>query len=107
MKIGKIARPVWSTRKVENLEGTRLLEAEIIPWGDPEKGSSGRTIIVSDNLGAGIGEYVFITTGSAVRDVVFTPEAPFKTVTTAIIDKVHIDEDVIKDKNAFYIPREQ
>ena len=104
MKIGRIKRPIWSTRKVNNLEGIRLLEVEILPWGDLNLGGSGVTTIVCDNVGAGIGEHIFICTGSAVRDTVFNSEAPFKTMVTAILDQVYIDEKLVKDKNAFRIP---
>ena len=105
MQIGKIIRPLWSTRKSAGLEGVRLLEAEIMPWGSGDLGGSGRRVVVADNLGAGIGEYVFLTFGSAVRDVVFGPEAPFKLVVTAIVDTVHLDSDTIGSSESFLLPR--
>ena len=103
MLIGRIKRPIWSTKKAKNLEGIRLLEAEIIPWGDGRLGGSGRHIIVADNLGAGLGEYVFLTFGSAVRDVVFFDEAPFKMVVTAIVDQVYLEPNFQKNEKAFIL----
>jgi microcompartment protein CcmK/EutM len=92
---------------VDNLEGVRLLEAEIISYDGADETLSGPLTIVCDNIGAGIGESVFITTGSAVRDVVFSGNSPFKTVVTAIIDRIHIDEELMRDKNAFFIRGEE
>ena len=106
MLIGKIIRPIWSTRKSEKLEGIRLLEAEIMPWGDWKKGGSGKFVIAADNIGAGIGEYVFLTFGSAVRNVVFNETAPFKMVVTAIIDKMHVDSLIAGQKNEFIMQKE-
>ena len=105
MLIGRIKRPIWSTKKSEKLEGIRLLEAEIIPWGDWDLGGSDRYIIVADNIGAGIGEYVFLTFGSAVRDVVFSEESPFKMVTTAIVDKVYLENKMIEKKSSFILSK--
>ena len=103
MIIGRINRPIWSTKKSEKLEGIRLLEAEIIPWGDWNLGGSGRYVVVADNIGAGIGEYVFLTFGSAVRDVVFNEESPFKMVTTAIVDKVYLENEILDNQSSFFI----
>lgn len=103
MKIARILRPLWSSKKSEKLDGVRILEAEILPWGDPEKGKSVRTVVVCDNLGAGVGELVFICEGSAVRDVVFFENAPFKLVVTAIVDQIFLDEGVINDKARFQL----
>lgn len=103
MKIARILRPLWSSKKAKNLDGTRVLEAEILPWGDAKKGKSVKKVVVCDNLGAGIGEIVFISEGSAVRDVVFSENAPFKLVVTAIVDQLYVDEDIIKDKTNFQL----
>ena len=103
MLIGRIKRPIWSTKKMKSLEGVRLLEAEVMPWGDGKLGGSGRYIIVADNLGAGIGEYVFLTFGSAVRDVVFFDDAPFKMVVTAIIDQVYLESNLQKNAKSFIL----
>lgn len=103
MKIARILRPLWSSKKSENLDGIRILEAEILPWGDAKKGKSVKTVVVCDNLGAGIGETVFVSEGSAVRDVVFSENAPFKLVVTAIVDQLYLDEDVVKDKTNFQL----
>ena len=76
-----------------------------MPWGDWEMGGSGRRIIAADILGAGIGEYVFLTFGSAVRNVVFSEAAPFKMVVTAIVDQVHLDPLLIDKKSNFIMEK--
>ena len=107
MKLARINKPIWSTRKVDHLEGVRLLEVDLLSLNNGEADTTGSYTVVCDNVGAGIGEDVLITTGSAVRDVVFSNASPFKTVVTAIIDRVYIDETLIRDKDAFMITEGQ
>lgn len=106
MLIARIERPIWSTRKAENLDGVRLLEARIVRNGNIDSPEFGGTMVVADNIGAGIGEYVFLCTGSAVRNVVFGEKAPFKTVVTAILDQVSLQQTDGKDQNEFTLMAE-
>ena len=64
MLIGRVIGTVVATRKDEKLIGSKLmitqpLDLELNPKGDP--------IIAVDTVGAGIGELVVYTTGTAGR----------------------------------------
>ena len=104
MIIAKIIRPIWSTQKVSGLTGVRLLEAEIVALAGS---GSGKRVVVSDNLGAGTGELVFVTMGSAERDVVFSETAPFKLVVTAIVDQVYLEEAIVNKAENFSLHRQE
>ena len=61
MIIGKVVGSVVSTRKNENLVGSKFMIVE------PVTGAKNDRMVAIDNIGAGIGEFVLIATGSAAR----------------------------------------
>ena len=82
MLIGKVTGSVVSTRKSENLVGNKFMIVEL-----PKEMSDGRNKIVAiDNIGAGIGETVLITTGSSARLALHNTNAPCDAVIVGIVD---------------------
>lgn len=79
MIIGKVVGSIVSTRKYENLVGNKFMIVEPIP---SLKVTS--RMVAIDRVGAGIGEYVLVTTGSAAR--VDMPNAPVDAAIVGIID---------------------
>ena len=79
MIIGKVVGRVGATRKCENLTGSKFMIVEPVPSLKIEN-----RIVAVDRVGAGIGEYVLVTTGSAAR--VNAPSAPVDAAIVGIID---------------------
>lgn len=80
MIIGKVTGSVVSTRKHENLVGNKFMIVE--PIAKMDNGT--KAIVAIDNIGAGIGEYVLVATGSAAR--VGMESAPVDAAIVGIID---------------------
>ena len=80
MIIGKVVGSVVSTRKNENLVGSKFMIVEPVE-GKKEK------IIAIDNIGAGIGEYVLVALGSAARIGCGKETAPIDAAIVGIIDE--------------------
>lgn len=63
MIVGKVVGSIVSTRKCDNLVGNKFMIVEPV-----EKMKDGLSQLVAiDYIGAGIGEYVLVTQGSAAR----------------------------------------
>lgn len=78
MIIGKVVGSVVSTRKNENLVGSKFMIIK------PQEG--GNTFVAVDNVGAGIGEDVLVATGSAARIGCGQSTAPIDAAIVGIID---------------------
>ena len=83
MLTARLVGHIWSTRKADKLNGFKLMQAEIIGGGTEE----GRRIIVVDNISAGIGDRVVITTGSSARRMLGDDDIPVDAVVVGIIDE--------------------
>ncbi len=81
MIIGKVVGSVVSTRKNENLIGNKFMIVEPIPSLKLEN-----RIVAIDNIGAGIGEYVLVVTGSSARVGCGMENAPVDAAIVGIID---------------------
>ena len=90
MLIGKVVGSVIATRKNENLTGSKFLIVEALHGCEPKR------VVAVDNVGAGAGEIVLVTLGSAAR-VCLSPAAPVDATIVGIVDgpdKVVIEEYV-------------
>ena len=56
---------MWCTRKSNALTGNKLLLVE--PWKAGEGSGGNASRVAADLIGAGLGEIVLLTTGSAAR----------------------------------------
>jgi ethanolamine utilization protein EutN len=98
MFVAKVTGSVVATQKVNSMVGHKLLVVE--PYRlDPETRRSlkttGRTFVAVDTVGAGEGEFVLITQGSSARLTPETKNLPIDTVIVGIVDKVHVDQQCV------------
>ena len=98
MILGKVIGTVWSTKKDENLVGSKLLIVRQLNLDFQEKSNF---LIAVDSVGAGEGEIVLVASGSSARQTVITKNKPVDAVIMAIVDKldVSIKEMLIEKPN--------
>ena len=89
MLIGKVIGTIWSTRKDENLVGSKFLIIRQLNLDYTPKDS---TIIAIDSVGAGVGEVVLVAQGSSARQTDITQNKPVDAVVMAIVDKLDVSE---------------
>lgn len=82
MIIGKVVGSVVSTRKTANLVGNKFLIVEPVKKAQAIQG----TLVAIDTVGAGIGEFVLVATGSAARIGSGMETAPIDAAIVGIID---------------------
>jgi len=87
MILGKVIGTVWSTKKDENLVGSKLLIVKQLSLDFKEKESF---VVAVDSVGAGEGEIVLVATGSSARQTNTTKNRPVDAVIMAIVDKLDI-----------------
>ena len=83
MIVGKVLGNVVSTRKSEKLIGNKFMIVE--PVESMRDGV--KHLVAIDNIGAGIGEYVLVATGSAARVGTDNSDAPVDATIVGIIDE--------------------
>ena len=81
MLIGKIVGSIVSTRKNENLVGSKFMIVQTCAGTGDDK-----RIVAVDNVGAGIGEIVLVATGSAARIGCDHETAPIDAAIVGIVD---------------------
>jgi ethanolamine utilization protein EutN len=67
MFLGRVIGEVWATRKVDDLEGKRLLVVEALDEGDEPGLPKVKPVVAADPIGAGVGEHVLVAFGKAAR----------------------------------------
>ncbi len=82
MLMGKVVGNIVSTRKNEKMIGSKILEVRLIE----NQQETDKYIVAIDSVGAGIGEFVLITTGSSARLALSNIEEPVDAVIVGIID---------------------
>jgi len=85
MIIGIVKGTVVSTQKDERLVGSKLL---IINQVDADKNVIGKDAVAVDLLGAGIGEYVLVCSGSSAKSLLHNSDAPIDMAIVGIIDSM-------------------
>ncbi len=88
MIIGRVIGRAVSSRKDEKLLGTKLLLVEEI---DPRGTGTGELAVVADHLGAGRGDVVLVTQGSAARFTSPTKDRPVDALVVGIVDTIRLD----------------
>lgn len=88
MRLGKVIGTVVATRKDENLIGSKLM---VIQPLDMDQVPTGEPLIAVDTVGAGIGELVFFTKGTAARIAAKKMDAPIDISIVGIVDEITID----------------
>jgi microcompartment protein CcmK/EutM len=87
MILGKVIGTVWSTKKDENLVGSKLLIVRQLDLDFQEKSNF---LIAVDSVGAGEGEIVLVASGSSARQTLITKNKPVDAVVMAIVDKLDV-----------------
>jgi microcompartment protein CcmK/EutM len=90
MILGKVVGTVWATRKDENLTGMKF---QIVKHVDLEYKVKDTFLIAVDSVGAGVGEFVLVATGSSARMTTLTKNKPVDAVIMAIVDKLDVVPD--------------
>lgn len=84
---GEVVGSVVATIKDKNLTGLKLL---VVARIDTNKKATGEQIVAADTVGAGPGDRVLVTTGSAARFTAGTVESAVDATIVGIIDHVDI-----------------
>lgn len=82
MFVGKVVGSIVSTRKNENLIGSKFMVIEPLA----ELGDASSKVVAVDNVGAGIGELVLVATGSAARIGCNMADTPVDAAIVGIVD---------------------
>ena len=82
MFVGKVIGSIVSTRKNENLIGSKFMIVEPLAVMN----GKGERIVAVDNVGAGIGEIVLVATGSAARIGCNLTDSPVDAAIVGIVD---------------------
>ena len=88
MKIGHIIGTVTATAKDARLVGLKLLVADIV---DGEGNVLEPSLVAVDTCGAGVGDQVLITFGTAARLPQGVSGSPVDAATVAVVDHVDIN----------------
>ena len=90
MQLGRVVGMVTGTAKDVSLSGHKLLVVDIT---DGRGQVVARHQVVVDAVGAGVGDVVLVTTGSAARQSASTRGSATDATAVAIIDEVTIGSD--------------
>ncbi|MFD1400810.1 EutN/CcmL family microcompartment protein [Robinsoniella peoriensis] len=83
MIIGKVVGTVICTRKNNDLVGSKFL---IVNPMEKMKTENSNRLVAVDNVGAGIGDIVLVTTGSSARLGCGDPDSPIDACIVGIVD---------------------
>ena len=67
MFLGRVVGEVWSTQKVPDLEGKRMLVVQPLDDYDEPQAPMVKPVVAADPIGAGPGEHVIVAFGKAAR----------------------------------------
>lgn len=81
MKLGKVIGNVVSTKKIDDLMGMKLLTIELMHSSKKE------VIVAIDKVGAGVGDVVIVTLGSA-SGLIFEKAKPVDAVVVGVVDNL-------------------
>lgn len=98
MFLARVTGSVVATQKVASMVGHKLLTVEPYRVNDKSRESlvpTGRTFVVVDTLGAGLGEMVLICQGSSARLTPETEKLPIDAVIIGLVDVVDVAGRVI------------
>ena len=97
MILGKVIGTIWSTKKDENLVGSKLL---IVRQLDLDLKERSNFLIAVDSVGAGEGEVVLVASGSSARQTGITKNKPVDAVIMAIVDKLDVSiKEMLSEKS--------
>ncbi len=103
MFVGRVIGNLVATQKVPTMVGYKLLVIE--PYRVDEQTRdrmvpTGRTLIVVDTLGAGVGEMVLVCQGSSARGTPETDKLPIDAVVIGLVDTLDVGGKMIFSSRA-------
>lgn len=107
MFVAKVTGSLVATQKVASMTGHKLLLVEPYRVDEATKDRlvpTGRSFVVVDTLGAGLGEMVLICQGSSARLTPETEKLPIDAVVIGLISTVDVGGKVIfsdRERNTF------
>ena len=96
MQIARVTGTVTATVKDPSLAGTKLL---VVTSGDGSDALQ-RSLVAADTCGAGVGDLVLVTTGSAARLSTGTGTLPVDAAVIAVVDHVEMAEPAAKTSSS-------
>lgn len=90
MQIGKVIGTVVATRKDESLVGNKLMITQPLNFN---KNYEGKPLITVDTVGAGIGEIVIYTEGTAARNAAKKKDSSINAAIVGIVDNIDVWEE--------------
>lgn len=90
MQIGRIIGTVVATRKDKSLVGNKLMITQPL---NIKYETDGKPLIAVDTVGAGIGEIVIYTEGTAARNAANKRDSSINAAIIGIIDNIDVWED--------------
>jgi microcompartment protein CcmK/EutM len=91
MRIARVVGSAVSTVKEQSLVGHKLL---LVREADEGGEMTGPVLVAVDVVGAGTGELVMVTEGSAARQSSTTSDQPVDAVIMGILDSLEVDGTV-------------
>ena len=91
MRIARVVGSAVSTVKEKSLVGHKLL---LVREADESNEMTGPVFVAIDVVGAGTGELVMVTDGSAARQTGTTSDQPVDAVIMGILDSLEVDGTV-------------
>lgn len=88
MRVARVIGSAVSTIKSESLRGSKLMLVQPASVTDE---LIGEPFVAIDAVGAGVGELVLISEGSAARFTEFTTATPVDAVIMAILDSLEVE----------------
>src|SRR4051794_34918256 len=98
MFLARVTGTVVASHKVSSMTGHKLLTVEPLRVDPVQRDglvSTGRTFVVVDTVGAGLGETVLIVQGSSARLTPETEKLPVDATIIGIVDTVNVESRVI------------
>jgi carbon dioxide concentrating mechanism protein CcmL len=99
MRVAKVRGTVVSTQKDPSLRGVKLL---LLQFVDENGNPLSEYEVAADNVGAGVDEWVLVSRGSAARQILGNEQRPLDAAVIAIIDTIHVEDQVIYSKKDQY-----
>jgi len=91
MFLGRVIGEVWATRKVNDLEGKRLLVIEAVDQRDAPLAKKVTPVVAADPIGADLGERVIVAFGKAARVACGGDgDYAFEAAVVGIVDDFHV-----------------
>ena len=87
MYFGRVVGSVWATVKSPQMVGQRMLVVQPLT---PELKTTGKPLICTDSIGAGVGELVYWVRGKEASFPFAPMEPPIDTTVVGIVDEVHV-----------------